>query len=212
MAKKKVKEKEVVIKDNYNDYIIAIDSSMSDSGVSVYSLSRNEIVYVGHCNTGNVRALKKYRGYNINAVKLSIQRDFFEDLKRRFPPRLVIFEKSFAKFKKETEAINQMNGVLYSVFWNYTQIKYAPTSVKAEIAHGKAEKEQVRDILLLNLPELEGNKLFYDNDNASDAVAVLMTHLLKTGIYKKVDWNKGELKIPLPKKRIAITKINNKIY
>lgn len=202
--KRKVKKKkEQEVKENYNDYIIAIDSSLSDSGVAVYSMSEGRIVYAGHCNTNSVRSVKKYLGYNINAIKLGIQKDFFEDIKRKFPPRLVIFEKGFAKFRKETEAINQINGVLYSIFWNYTQIKYPPTTVKAEVAHGKATKEQVRDVLLLNIPELKDNKEFYDNDNISDAVAVLATHLLKTGIYKKAYWNKGEYK-DTPKTRIAV--------
>lgn len=187
MAKKK---KEIEIKENYNDYIIAIDASTTDSGVAVYSLSSGEIVYTGHCNTESVRKLKKYRGYNVNAVKLNIQKEFFTEILRKFPPSIVIFERGFAKFRKEVEALNQANGVLYAIFWNYTQIKYPPTTVKAEICHGKASKEDVRDTLLLNLPELEGNKTFYENDNVSDAVAVLATHLLKTGVYKKSSWKR----------------------
>ena len=208
MAKKKKQE----VRDNYNDYIIGIDLSLNDSGVAVYSMSEDKIVYSANCNTTNVRKLKKYEGYNLNAIKMNIQREFFEDIKYRFPPKLVIFEAGFAKFKKEVEALNQINGVVYSVFWEYTQIKYAPTSVKAEIAHGRAEKEDVRDVLIHNLPEIQGDKQVYENDNISDAVAVVVTHLLKTGIYKKSEWDKLEHGKKIKKKRVIVKPDISKLY
>src|SRR5699024_12728686 len=82
MAKKK---KEQEIKDNYNDYIIGIDISLNDSGVAVYSLSEQRIVHYDHINVQHIRNLKKYRGLNINAIKVSLQREFFEDIKRKLP-------------------------------------------------------------------------------------------------------------------------------
>lgn len=197
------------IKDNYNDYIIGIDLSLTDSGVSVYSLSKKEIVFTDNCNTDQVRNLKKYRGYNRNSIKLNIIREFFEDIKKRFPPRIVIFERGFAKFRREVAVLNQVNGVAFSVFWNYSQVLYAPTTVKKEIVHGKAEKEVVRDVLLLNIPELRKNEDFYNNDNISDAVAVLYTYLLKEKIIPKSQWDKGQFPKSIPKKRKVIKK--NKI-
>lgn len=132
---------------------------------------------------------------------MNIQRDFFEDIKKKFPPRIVVFERGFAKFKKEVEALNQISGVIYSVFWNYTQVKYPVATVKSEIVHGSATKEIVRDVLLINIPELRGNKDFYENDNISDAVAVLYTHLFKTSMYKKVNWDKKDYVKKVPKKK-----------
>ena len=205
------KKKEPEIKNNYNDYIIALDISLNDSGVAVYSLSQNKIVHIDHCNTEHIRNLKKYRGYNLNAIKLNIQKDFFENIKRKFPPKIVILEKSFAQFKKEVEARNQINGIVFAIFWNYTQINYAPKLVKAEIVHGEASKEMLRDVILQNVPDLAGNKLFYDNDNVSDAVAVLYTYLLKSGTIKKVDWYKENYVKKIPKKR-KIVKTTKKIY
>lgn len=206
-------KKEREIKSNYNDFIIGIDVSLNDSGVSVYSLSKRKIVFTGHCNVQHIRNLKKYRGYNLNAIKLNVQKEYFEDIRRRFPPRIVVFERGFAKFKKEVASLNQINGILYSIFWNYTQVQYPPTTVKAEIVNGKAEKDVVRDILLANIPELEGDDTFFNNDNVSDAVAVLVTHLLKEGIYKKANWDKKEYvqKVPKKKKQKMITK-NPNIY
>lgn len=204
MAKKKN-----YVKENYNDYVIGIDLSLTDSGVSVYSLSEKRIVYTGNCNTDKVRTLKKYRGYNRNSIKLNIIREFFEDIKRRFPPRIVVFERGFAKFRKEVAVLNQVNGIVFSVFWNYSQVLYAPASVKKEIVHGKAEKDVVRDVLLLNVPELKNNKEFYSNDNISDAVAVLYTHLLKEKIIPKSQWDKGQFPKSIPRKKKVIKK--NKI-
>lgn len=197
------------VKENYNDYIIGIDLSLTDSGVAVYSLSEQRIVHIDNCNTDDVRALKKYRGYNQNAIKLNIIRDFFEDIKRKFPPKIVIFERGFARFRREVAVLNQVNGIVFSVFWNYSQVLYAPTSVKKEIVHGRAEKDVVRDVLLLNIPELKSDKEFYDNDNISDAVAVLYTYLLKEKIIAKSDWDKGQFPKTIPKKRKVIKK--NKI-
>lgn len=200
------KKKKEYIKENYNDYIIGIDLSLTDSGVAVYSMSQKKIVFTGNCNTGSVRILKKYRGYNLNSIKLNIQREYFEDIKRMFPPRIVIFERGFAKFRKEVAVLNQVNGTVFSVFWNYSQVLYAPTTVKKEIVHGSADKEVVRDVLLLNVPELKGDKEFYNNDNISDAVAVLYTHLLKKKIIPKSEWDKGQFPESIPKKKKVIKK------
>lgn len=187
-----ISKKKKYIKENYNDYIIAMDLSLTDSGVAVYSLSEERIVYMGNCNTDSVRAVKKYRGYELNPIKLNMQREFFEDIKRRFPPKLVVFERGFARYRNEVMVLNQVNGVVFSIFWNYSHYLYTPKGVKAEIVHGSASKEVVRDVLILNNPALKGNKEFYENDNISDAVAVLYTYLLKNKIIPKSKWNKGE--------------------
>lgn len=198
MAKKK---KEQEIKDNYNDYIIGIDISLNDSGVAVYSLSEQRIVHYDHINVTHIRNLKKYRGLNINAIKVSLQREFFEDIKRKFPPRIVVIESGFAKFRKEVASLNQINGVVYSVFWNYSQVMYKPNAIKAEIVHGSADKEVVRDTLIDNIPELKGDELVFNNDNVSDAIAVLYTYLLKNKIRPKSTWDKGEYPKSVPKKK-----------
>src|SRR5699024_3250677 len=198
MAKKK---KEQEIKDNYNDYIIGIDISLNDSGVAVYSLSEQRIVHYDHINVTHIRKLKKYRGLNINAIKVSLQREFFEDIKRKFPPKIVVIESGFAKFRKEVASLNQINGVVYSVFWNYSQVMYKPNAIKAEIVHGSADKEVVRDTLIDNIPELKGDELVFNNDNVSDAIAVLYTYLLKNKIRPKSSWNKGEYPKSVPKKK-----------
>lgn len=203
MAKKK---KEDLIKENYNDYIIAVDSSLNDTGVAVYSLSKKEVVYTGHCQTDSVRNIKKYDGYNINAFKLRIHLEYFENIKKKFPPKLVVIEKGFAKFRKEVEALNQVRGVIYSVFWNYTQIEYAPTAVKAEILFGKATKEELRDVIITNYPELAEDKLFYNNDNVSDAVAVLFTYLLKNKFILKTNWDRKKYDKKTPKKKTYVKK------
>ena len=198
MAKKK---KEQEIKDNYNDYIIGIDISLNDSGVAVYSLSEQRIVHYDHINVQHIRNLKKYRGLNINAIKVSLQREFFEDIMRKFPPRIVVIESGFAKFRKEVASLNQINGVVYSVFWNYSQVMYTPNAIKSEIVHGSADKEVVRDTLIDNIPELKGDELVFNNDNVSDAIAVLYTYLLKNKIRPKSSWNKGEYPKSVPKKK-----------
>ena len=198
MAKKK---KEQEIKDNYNDYIIGIDISLNDSGVAVYSLSEQRIVHYDHINVTHIRKLKKYRGLNINAIKVSLQREFFEDIKRKFPPKIVVIESGFAKFKKEVASLNQINGVVFSVFWNYSQVMYTPNAIKAEIVHGSADKKTVRDVLIDNIPELKGDELVFNNDNVSDAIAVLYTYLLKNKIRPKSSWNKGEYPKSVPKKK-----------
>ena len=198
MAKKK---KEQEIKDNYNDYIIGIDISLNDSGVAVYSLSEQRIVHYDHINVTHIRNLKKYRGLNINAIKVNLQREFFEDIKRKFPPKIVVIESGFAKFRKEVASLNQINGVVYSVFWNYSQVMYKPNAIKAEIVHGSADKEVVRDTLIDNIPELKGDELVFNNDNVSDAIAVLYTYLLKNKIRPKSSWNKGEYPKSVPKKK-----------
>ena len=195
------KKKEQEIKDNYNDYIIGIDISLNDSGVAVYSLSEQRIVHYDHINVTHIRNLKKYRGLNINAIKVSLQREFFEDIKRKFPPRIVVIESGFAKFRKEVASLNQINGVVYSVFWNYSQVMYKPNAIKAEIVHGSADKEVVRDTLIDNIPELKGDELVFNNDNVSDAIAVLYTYLLKNKIRPKSTWDKGEYPKSVPKKK-----------
>ncbi|HZK00461.1 MAG TPA: hypothetical protein VFC79_10650, partial [Tissierellaceae bacterium] len=168
---------------------------------AVYSLSEQRIVHYDHINVQHIRKLKKYRGLNINAIKVSLQREFFEDIKRKFPPKIVVIESGFAKFKKEVASLNQINGVVFSVFWNYSQVMYTPNAIKAEIVHGSADKQVVRDTLIDNIPELKGDELVFNNDNVSDAIAVLYTYLLKNKIRPKSTWDKGEYPKSVPKKK-----------
>lgn len=199
-------KKEEYVKENYNDYIIGIDISLNDSGVAVYSLSERRLVHYDHINVEHIRKLKKYRGLNINAIKINLQREFFEDIKRKFPPRIVVIERGFARFRNEVASLNQINGVIFSIFWNYSQVMYAPKAVKSEIVHGTAEKDVVRDVLLLNIPEIRGDELVKNNDDVSDAIAVLYTYLLKHKIIPKSSWNKGEYPKTVPKTKKIVKK------
>lgn len=93
---------------------------------------------------------------------------------------LAVKESSFARFSRETEAINKAHGIIEYVLWHYRDMspqELAATHIKKVITNkGTATKEDVEAAL-----EKFVGKIYYECDDESDAVAVAIAWLLDNG-------------------------------
>jgi Holliday junction resolvasome RuvABC endonuclease subunit len=157
-------------------FIYGLDLSLSNSGVTILDPDTYEPVYVGSIST---------KGYETRGQKLKYIQERFIELKNKYPPSLIVLEKGFSKFNKETHAIQNVVGVVLCIFHNIDFIEYMPKTIKATIVHGNASKDLVRKVIQKNFPELQ----FEDNDQ-SDSYAIALTYLIKN---KYIKWSKSVL-------------------
>lgn len=89
-------------------------------------------------------------------------------------------EAAFAKFSRDTAAINKAHGLMDWLLWHYRGMVHqelAATSIKKLVAgNGKATKEEVEAAL-----EQFVGKQWYEVDDESDAVAVAIAWLIDNG-------------------------------
>ena len=94
---------------------------------------------------------------------------------------MFVRERGFARFPHETQALSKVAGVADLVAWRQKRAIYfelAPTSIKKLLTgSGKATKEDVASAL-----DRYVGKQCYATDDESDAVAVGVAWLIKTGL------------------------------
>ena len=93
---------------------------------------------------------------------------------------VIVKESAFAKFNRETAAINKAHGVVDYVLWHYRGIvpeELTAMAIKKDVAGtGRATKEDVD----ASLEQFVG-KLSYSCDDESDAVACAIAWLIENG-------------------------------
>ena len=175
-------------------FLWGFDLSLKQTGLAIFDLEKKEFVLVESFNTEKIYATKENKGLYLNGVKLKKITDWIKPLLKEYPPIMVIIERGFSRFNNETQVIFRCHGVINCLLWNVPQEYYPPKSVKAEIWHGDASKDDIEKEILKRYPNL-----VISNEDESDAVAVALCHLIKVGY---IDWEKSEL----PKKKKKSTK------
>lgn len=102
-------------------------------------------------------------------------------MKNKFPPSIIVLEKGFSKFNKETHAIQNVVGVVMCTFHDIDFIEYMPKTVKATIIHGNASKDLIRKTIQNRYPELS-----FANNDESDSFAIVTTYLIRNKI---INWD-----------------------
>ena len=153
-----------------NKYIYALDLAMGNSGIAVYNINECKIEVITSCKTNPKLS---------HGERLHVQREYILDIMNKYPPYEVVIEQGFSLHNKSTQVIFKVHGVYNEVLSAYPQTYYTPKDVKKQITgNGNAKKEKVKECLLEYYPEIIGDYTM-NNDDESDAVAVLITHLKK---------------------------------
>ncbi|AYP68278.1 RuvC-like Holliday junction resolvase [Bacillus phage vB_BcoS-136] len=176
-------------------YIWALDISLKNTGIAIYDLEKGEFVYISSFSTEKIRATKEYKGLYVNGVKLKKIVDWLKEIMKVFPPKHIAIERGFSRFNTETQVLFRCHGVINCLLWQVPQEYYTPKTIKAEILHGDASKDDVRKQILSVYPNLE-----ITNEDESDAVAILLTYLIKEGLIK---YEKPEKPIKKKKKKVV---------
>ena len=107
-------------------------------------------------------------------MKLKIIADKMLELRKKYSPNKIIFEKGFCRFAASTEAIFKVVGVVSYLFNDIEQIFYAPTTVKKTVGgKGNLKKDELREAIRKLYPSVEFNNL-----DESDSFAVGITYFM----------------------------------
>lgn len=172
------------------DYIYGLDVAWC-TGVSIYDINNNRFVYLGNIDATKIKLNKedKKRGILEHSKKLKYISDKLEELSKKYPPKVIVIERYFARFANATISLAKIHGVINKLFYNIPQIYYPPKKVKEAIVRGDATKKDI-----YNAIKAKYNDITFANEDESDSFAVLLTYLIENDIVK---WEKpnGQSKI-----------------
>jgi Holliday junction resolvasome RuvABC endonuclease subunit len=182
-------------------YIYGLDISLKQTGVAIYDFDERKFVFIGSFNTEKIYATKNFKDLDIHAIKLKQLTAWFREILKEFPPYIISAEGMIDKQINgrrmnpvATWTIAKATGVIQTMVWDKQQYFYKPKAVKAKIWHGDATKEEVASEILKRYPDL-----VFNNDDESDAVAVVLTFLIDHDL---IEWEKS----PKPEKKKRTTK------
>lgn len=165
-----------------NDFwMLAVDGSLKRPGFAVFHIVNNKIDSLQVSNVDN-KTKKKTHGQIIDEIKFHLD--------NRVMPRInketcvFVREHAAPNHYNETavyEVVGLLNWYLYKLQAQQSEwIEYYPVTVKKTITdNGKAKKDEVAKCIVEYVGDLE-----YYCDDESDAVAIGLTHLIKTGVIK----------------------------
>jgi crossover junction endodeoxyribonuclease RuvC len=160
-------------------YLYGLDLSLSNTGIAIVDLNTYKPILVDSIATKQNKNLNEYDDHK---ERLKLITDKFDELIDIYEPEIVTVEYPFVRFNKSTKAVMKVHGIAQRWFYSYKQIYYAPTTLKATIAHGKASKTLLQERLLKEYPYIE-----FKNEDESDALACCVTYLIKK---KFIKWDK----------------------
>lgn len=151
-----------------NEYILALDLSLSNSGVTVFNSDG-----LPECITSISTDSRSERGKRLKFIGDELQK-----IIDKYPIKEVAIEKGFSRYNKSTAALYQVQGVALYVLNDYPAFFYPSSSIKKLIAgKGNASKQSVQEAVLKRYPDIE-----FDDLDQSDSVAVGIFYLIEKGI------------------------------
>lgn len=116
-------------------------------------------------------------GEKLNFIASSIR-----DIVKKYPPKIVVIERGFSKHNHSTQVTFRVHGLINYLFYKYEQIYYPPTTIKASILKGNAPKEEIRNKINENFPDI-----VFKNEDESDAFSVGLCYLIQNNL---INWEK----------------------
>lgn len=153
-----------------NKFIYALDISLSNTGLSIFTEKGNPIKIISISTSPKDK----------HPQRLKVIADSIYELRKVYSPLVMIFESGFYRFSASTQAIYKVIGLIQFLFNDIEQYAYAPSTIRKIICgNGKANKEDVEKAVLKVWPNLS----FSDNDQ-SDSCGVGLCYLIDKKIIK----------------------------
>ena len=151
--------------------IITFDLSLSNSGIAIFNDA-------GECI--KLLSIDTNKGDTYPKRLKHIEKEFLK-LRRAYKPDRIVFEESFTRFNKSTQAIYRVRGLAELVFYRAKQYCYHATTIRKEVlGKGNAKKEDVYNYACVTYPQLK----FEDYDQ-SDAFAIGLCYFKRKGVLHK---------------------------
>lgn len=147
-------------------YVYALDLSLNSTGVCIFT-NDGKIVEIMTIDTHKEKETK---------LKLKLIGDDFKKLIKVYTPGVIVIEQGFTRFNASTQAIFRVHGLVNYIFCDYEQIYYPASTVKKTVGgKGNMEKEEIREKILLQYPNIK-----FNNYDESDAFSVGLTYFIKS--------------------------------
>ena len=152
---------------------LGLDVSMNSTGWAVLTVENRIPILVA---SGVVKANTKAS----HGLRLSNQRNVFEEITDKYQPTDIAKEAGFARHMKATQVLYKAYGVTEEFFAEQGIADYPATTIKKTVTgNGNAEKSSVEYFVRERLALPDAFK--FKTDDESDAMAVALTHLIKKG-------------------------------
>ena len=154
------------------EYIIALDMSLSSSGVAIFS------------QDGKLQKLITIETDAKSETQIRLKKigRELEKIKKEYKPKTIISEHGFYRFHKSTQLLFMCHGVSQYVFADKEIIYYYPMTIRKILCgKGNVDKEYVRDFINKKYPKIK-----FRNYDESDAVAIGMAFFIDKKIIKGV--------------------------
>ncbi len=146
-------------------YVYALDLSLNRTGVAIFTNNGNLV----ECFSIDTTKEKDLRG------KLVIIANSYLETIKKYSPSVVVMEQGFTKYNTSTQMIFRCFGLTNYIFAEYEQITIPSSTIKKIITgRGNAKKEEVREYVSKEYPQIETNNL-----DESDAVATGIAYFRK---------------------------------
>ena len=175
--------------------IISLDISLSRTGMNIYKVGdektyvQDNALFIGSYDTTKIKVDESK--YNVHGVKMHriaqwIGKHVKEYIYNDEYDVEVVAEDTIPYGGKSLITVSKVVGVVEVLFRGYKVNKYRPTSVKKQIVHGKATKEDMMNSLISVYPEV-----VFTNDDEADSIALLITHMVQNGewTYEAPAWD-----------------------
>jgi len=157
------------------NYILAIDPSLSNTGICLFDTIGNPI------KTMSIPTTSKQS----HGERLKIIADVLLGLRQQYPITLIVLESGFSRHAVSTQVLYRVRGVIDYLFYDIPEICYAPSSIKKIICgNGRADKIEVQEKIMKLYPDLK-----FDNMDQSDSVGIGLSYFVPQGI---IPWRNSD--------------------
>jgi len=139
-------------------YICAIDSSLSRSGIAIFSKKEKLIFYSSIPTSANLEIQKR----------LGIIGETLTKIRKKYPCDTLVIEEGFCRYHNATKALFRVRGVIEFIFRDCEIYAYSPRTIKRIVGgDAKAEKDAVAEGVMKLYPKVKLD----GNFDTSDAIA-----------------------------------------
>jgi Holliday junction resolvasome RuvABC endonuclease subunit len=153
------------------NYIWGMDLSLSCTGISIFEENGNPI------KTLSIPTSIKNGEHG---RRLKIIADILLELRKQYPPNLIVLESGFSRHAVSTQVLFKLRGLVDYLFYDIKEVVYAPSSIKKIITgNGRSDKSLVQQCILKKFPNM-----IFENEDESDATGAILCWFIENNLIK----------------------------
>ena len=151
-------------------YIWSLDISLHQTGVAIFEENGTPVKV---CSVAT-------KDKDATGLRLKNIAEYVLDLREKFPPKIVVMERTFTRFHTATAMLYRVHGVCQMLLWDCLQVYLTPKEIKSVVLRGNATKTEIQEKLRQKFVDIN-----YANEDESDAFACGVSFLIKGGLLER---------------------------